>query len=154
MNTLKQRLLIEQADKKLAAFKAVDSLIVPENGWINTIRLALKISLRQLGNRLNISSQSVKEMEVRESNGSITLKNLREVGNALDMQLVYGFIPKNGSLDAIIEKRAREIAREIVLRTSNSMLLEDQENSQERLEKAINERTIEIKSQMPKYLWD
>ena len=54
----------------------------------------------------------------------------------------------------MIEKRAFEIASEIVLRTNNTMTLEDQQNSEQRIKKAIEEKTIEIKNQMPKYLWD
>jgi hypothetical protein len=54
----------------------------------------------------------------------------------------------------MIEKRAKELAQKIVLRTSNSMKLEDQENSGERIEKAIQEKTEEIKEELPKYLWE
>ena len=86
--------------------------------------------------------------------GSITIKALREVANALDMQLVYGFVPKDGSLDALVDRKARELAKQIVLRTSNTMKLEDQENSQERIGKAIEERATAIRSEMPKALWD
>lgn len=41
----------------------------------------------------------------------------------------------DGSLDALIERKAKALATEIVLRTSNSMKLEDQENSMYRIEK-------------------
>jgi hypothetical protein len=34
------------------------------------------------------------------------------------------------------------------------MMLEDQENSKQRIEKAIRERAEEIKNEMPRYLWD
>lgn len=154
MDILKQRLLVEQIDKKLALIKPLDSVPIPQNGWIHTIRIALRMSLRQLSKRLKISPQSVKEIEERESNESITLKNLREAGAALDLKLVYGFIPRDQSIENMIERRAREIAKDIVLRTSNTMQLEDQENTKERIEKAIKNRTEEIKSKMPKYLWD
>lgn len=154
MEMLKQKLLIEQLDKKLAPFKELRTVIVPSNGWINTIRVALKMSLRQLGNRLNISAQSVKEIEERESSGSITLKSLKETGQALNLKFIYGFIPQDGSIEAMIEKRALEIARDIVNRTSNTMQLEDQKVSEKRIEKAINDRATEIKNKMPKYLWD
>ena len=154
MNISKQRLLIEQTDKKLDVFRPLNSFTVPPKGWIHTIRIALKMSLRQLGNRLKISPQSVKEIEERESNGSITIKGLREAGAVLDMKLVYGYIPNDQSIDSMIEKRAKEIATEIVMRTSNTMQLEDQENSIKRIEKAIKNKTEEIKTTMPRYLWD
>jgi predicted DNA-binding mobile mystery protein A len=152
--TKKHKLLIGQLDKKIRLFKNVGEIATPANGWIYAVRTALKMSLRQMGNRLSITPQSMKEIEQREKDGSITLKNLREAGKVLNLQLIYGFIPKEGSLEQMIEKRAYEIAKEIVMRTSHSMKLEDQENSKERIENAIKERAEEIKNEMPGYLWD
>ena len=154
MKDNKQLLLLQQIDKKTQAFKELKSIITPTKGWINTFRTSIKMSLRQLGNRLHIAPQSVKEIEEREANGTITLKSLRDVANALDMQLVYGFISKHESLEQMIEKRAKELAKEIVMRTHNTMTLEAQENSTERIEQAIAQKTAEIKYEMPKYLWD
>lgn len=154
MDISKQKLIIEQADRKLALFKPLKNISIPEKGWIHTIRIALKMSLRQLGNRLKISPQSVKEIEVREANGSITIKGLKEVGAVLNMKLIYGFIPISQGIEEMIEQRAFEIAKEIVMRTSNTMQLEDQGNTDERLEKAIKSRAEELKIKMPKYLWD
>ena len=154
MKNSKQALLIEQVDSKLKSFRALNKVIVPKKGWIYTVRTALKMSLRQLGEKMKITPQSVSEIEQREANESITLKSLRETAQALDMQLVYGFIPKEGSLEKMIEKRATEIALKIVMRTSNTMKLEDQENSKKRLEKNIKSKAREIIDTMPKHLWD
>lgn len=154
MKASNQKLLIEQADRKLQPFKGLEAIVIPPKGWINTVRAALKMSLRQLGSRLKISPQSVKEIEEREMNGSLTIKSLREAGLALNLKLVYGFIPLDGSIEKMIERRAYELAREIIARTSQSMKLEDQENSEERLQKAIEMKAREIIDKMPKYLWD
>jgi predicted DNA-binding mobile mystery protein A len=154
MKNNKQYLLLQQTDKKIEVFKDLKVTLVPTKGWVNTFRTALKMSLRQLGNRLDISPQSTKEIEEREANGTITLNALRDVANAMDMQLVYGFVSKHQSLEQMIEKRAKEIATDVVMRTNNSMTLEEQQNSKERIEKAIAHKTNEIKSEMPKYLWD
>jgi hypothetical protein len=72
----------------------------------------------------------------------------------MDMHLVYGFVPVDGNLDALIDRKAKELATQIVMRTSNTMKLEDQENTKKRIEKAIQERTDSIKNEMPKILWD
>ncbi|MBW6459839.1 MAG: mobile mystery protein A [Bacteroidales bacterium] len=154
MKTSNQRLLIEQADRKLQPFRNLETIVIPSKGWINTVRAAMKMSLRQLGNRLNISPQSVKEIENREANGSLTIKSLKEAGLALNLKLVYGFIPMHGSIEEMIGNRAYELASEIVARTSQSMKLEDQENKEERLKKAIEMKASEIIDKMPKYLWD
>ena len=153
-NIRNNKLIIAHLDANLKSFRKLKEIVPPAEGWIHTIRTALKMSLRQLAARLSITPQGMRRIEQREKDGSITLKNLREAGNALDMQLVYGFIPKEESLEKMIEKKAHEIATAIVKRTSQSMLLEDQENSKERIAKAIKERTAEIKNEMPGYLWD
>ena len=150
----KNILQIEHLEDKMEAYAPITNVIAPPTGWIKAIRLALGMSLQQLGMRLSITKQSVQEMEQREKSGSITIKSLRDTANALDMELVYGFVPKDGSLDALIERKARELATKIVSRTSHSMILEDQGISDERIEKAIEERATRLKYEMPKILWD
>ena len=153
MKNLKQKLIIEQLDKKIELLHKIDKLIIPSEGWVYSIRTALKMSLRQLGNRIGITAQSTREIEQREKSKTISLKTLQEVANALNMRFVYGFIPKEKNIEEIIEKRAYEIAKKIVLRTSKTMQLEAQENSKTRIQKAIKNRAEEIKREMPRYLW-
>lgn len=150
----KKILQIQQLDKKLFSFKALGKVIPPPTGWVKAIRMSLGMSLQQLGNKLSITKQSVLDIERREQEGSATIKSLREVANALGMKLVYGFVPKDGSLDALVEKKAKQLASQIVMRTSNSMRLENQKNTEQRIKKAIKERTEAIKKEMPKTLWD
>ena len=150
----KKRLQTGQLDARLKAIAALQNIAAMEQGWIKSIRLAIGMSLLQLGNRLNITKQSVLEIETREAEGNITLKTLRDVAKAMDMQLVYGFVPNDGSLEALIDRKAKEAATKIVMRTSNSMKLEDQENSEQRIEKAIAERADELKRELSKVLWD
>ena len=138
----------------MLAFDSLQKITPPPTGWIKAVRTAIGMSLLQLGNRLSITKQSVQDIERREKDGSVTIKALREIARALDMQLVYGLIPNDGSLEAMIERKAKELATEIVLRTSNNMKLEDQENTKQRIEKAIQERAVAIKNEMPKTLWD
>ncbi|MFU8859197.1 MAG: mobile mystery protein A [Cyclonatronaceae bacterium] len=149
-----KQLQIQQLERRIRLFSQAQQLPNPATGWIRAIRLALGMSMQQLANKLLITKQSVHEIELREKEGAITLKSLREAARALDMELVYGFVPMEGSLENHIEKKARELAQKIVYRTSNTMKLEDQENSKERIKKAIDERTASIKQELPKSLWD
>lgn len=154
MVDLNKKLLIEQLDKKLEKFSLLKEADMPPRGWINAIRTAMNMSLVQLAKRLKKTSVSVKEIEEREQNKTITLNKLMEVAEKLDLQFVYALLPKESSIEKIIEKRALQVAREIVMRTSHSMKLEEQENKEERLQKAIKDRAEQIKQEMPKYLWD
>lgn len=147
-------LQLQQLNNKMVGFAKLRQIAVPPTGWIKAIRMSLGMSMQQLGNKLSISKQGVLDIEKREKEGAITIKSLKEIARALDMQLVYGFVPNDGSLEALIEKKANQIAKEIVMRTSNTMHLEDQGNSKKRIEKAIEERAEIIKREMPKILWD
>ena len=150
----KKKILLDQIDNKIAEFKRVENIIIPGKGWINAIRVALNMTLKQLGNRLLMAKSNVKSMENREVAGSLSINSLKKFANAMNLKFVYGFIPNDGSLEKLIEKRALVKAKEIVGRTSVNMGLEDQKNSDVRLKKAVKERAEEIKREMPKYLWD
>lgn len=154
MKNSKRLLLIEQLDMKLSCFKEVKEVGLPSVGWVKSIRTVLKMSLRQLGNKMKVTPQNIAVLEKREANGTITVNSLKEIALALDMRFVYGFVSNKGSIEEMIELRAKEIAKEIVGRTHVTMTLEDQQNSNERIEKAIRQKTEEIKYEMPKYLWD
>lgn len=151
---MKKTLILNQLDAKIKKLNSVSINELPSTGWIKATRLALGMSQEQLGKKLQITRQSVQELEKREQEGTITLKTLKEVAKAMEIQLVYGFIPNQGSLEALIEKKASELATRIVMRTSNSMKLENQQNSDKRLQKAIKERTRILVNEMPKILWD
>ena len=132
LTIMKKNLQIEHLENKMKPFSKLKSEKNPPTGWIKATRLTLGMSLQQLANKLNMTRQSVLKMEQREKEGSITIKTLTEVAAAMDIKLVYGFAPIDGSLENLIERKARELAGKIVLRTSHSMKLENQENSDAR----------------------
>ena len=148
------KLQIQQLNEKLNNLNGLQHLDVPTIGWIKAIRSSICMSMEQLGKKLSITKQAVMDIEKREKEGAITVKSMQEIAKALDMKFVYGFVPNDGNLELMIEKRSIEIARKIVQRTSTTMKLEDQSNSKERLEKAIQERAAEIINKTPKILWD
>ncbi|MEI6596204.1 MAG: mobile mystery protein A [Bacteroidota bacterium] len=147
-------LQLSHLNNKMLAFASLNQVVIPPTGWIKAIRNSLGMSMLQLGKKLSVTKQGIQDIEKREKDGSVTIKSLKEIARVLDMQLVYGFIPNDGSLDALIERKAKDLASKIVLRTSNTMKLEDQENTKKRIDNAIKERTEEIKKEIPKILWD
>ncbi|WP_299549015.1 mobile mystery protein A [Seonamhaeicola sp.] len=150
----KRKLLIEQLDHKLQPFSESRKVLVPERGWINTIRTALNMTMAQLGTKLNITRQGVKRIEESEANGTITLNSLKDVANAMDLKLVYALVPKNETIDDLIQIKAEKLAQKIVLRTNQNMKLEDQGIGDEKIAKTIKELADDIKREMRKSLWD
>lgn len=148
------KLQIQLLNAKLSTISPLKKISKPDRGWFYTIRQALDISLEQIASKLKMSKQAVQNLEKREQLGTISIHKLAGLADALDMQLVYFMVPKDESLHALIERKAKALATEIVLRTSQTMKLEDQENDKKRIAKAIKEQTQQIIQEMPKVLWD
>lgn len=150
----KQKLLIGHLDQKLQPFSESRKIMVPERGWINTIRTTLNMTMAQLGAKLRITRQGVKRIEESEAHGTITLNSLKDVAEVMDLKLVYALVPKNGTINDLIQEKAEKLARKIVLRTNQNMKLEDQGIGDEKLAETISELANEIKREMRKSLWD
>lgn len=149
-----RKLLIEQLDRKLRPFLGSEMVIIPDNGWINTIRTTINMTLEQLGRKLNMTKQGAKRIEESEAAGTLTIKSLKEVGNALEVKFVYGFVPIDGSIDSLLDRKARILAEKIILRTNHNMMLEDQEIEKGNLKNAIEDLSKEIKLELKRTLWD
>ncbi|WP_310099314.1 mobile mystery protein A [Algoriphagus sp. 4150] len=150
----KNKLLIEQLDQKLKAFQNTEDVMVPTKGWIHTIRTALNMTLAQLGAKLNITRQGMKRIEESEEKGTISINTLRQFGEVLELKFVYGFVPKDGTIDSLINKNAEKLASKIVLRTHQNMLLENQGIKEEKIKDLIKDLADEIKREMRKSIWD
>ena len=88
MNKRNKMLVVRQLDKKLQELELLRQVTLPDEGWIKAIRKALGMSQRQLGNKIGITAQSVREIEQREKEGTITLNTLKQAGSALQMQFL------------------------------------------------------------------
>jgi len=150
----KKKLLIAQLDQKLVVFKDTDMISIPQKGWINTIRTTLNMTMEQLGAKLKLTKGAIQKIEEREATGQITINKLKHVGEALDMKFVYGFVPKDGTIENLINLKAEKLARKIVLRTNQNMKLEDQGISDQKINDSIIDLANEIKREMRKSLWD
>ena len=147
-------MLIEQLDRKLLPFVEAGKIEIPDKGWIYVLRNTLNMTLEQLGRKLKMTRQGVKRIENSEASGTITINLLREVGRAMDMKLVYGFVPNHGSISNLIDHKSYELAKKIIRRTDQTMLLEDQATGEEYLNAAVEELAVKIRQEMRRSIWD
>lgn len=66
------------------------------------------------------------QFERSEAGYRITLKSLRQAADALECDLVYALVPRQGTLRDLAERRAIELATPDVLAVEHTMALEDQ----------------------------
>ncbi len=140
--------------EKLGAYTESRKVVPPASGWVGAIRTSLNMTLEQLGKRLGISRQAVSQLEAREAEGTVSLNVLRDVANALDMQLVYAIVPKTGNLEEYLEERARALATELYLKSNQQMRLEDQAVSDEKVKQAIDDAALDYFRKVDRQLWD
>ncbi len=150
--SLKQ-VVSRQYQSKADSALSVRAPAVPPEGWIRTIRKALGMSGAQLAARLGISRNRVSVLERKEAEGSISLKQLKELASELDADLVYAIVPKQSVADSI-DKRAEALAQARLNTTHQNMMLESQQISSEKRNEALLEAKVAIKNAGGKSLWN
>jgi predicted DNA-binding mobile mystery protein A len=132
-----RKIQLQQLDQRIKKIATLKEVPFPSTGWIRAIRTSLGMSLEQMGKKLGVTRQSAQSIEKREQEGAITINALKEVAHVMDLDFVYGFVPKDGSLAGLIDRKSTELARKVVGMASQTMKLEDQENTNDRLNQAI-----------------
>lgn len=147
------QLKLKQTEELLQPFRGVAHAQVPRGGWVRAIREALGMSGAQLAARLNVTRQTIKDLEHSEATGRITLESLNKLAAALGCRVTYALVPDK-RLDEMQRDRARMIAESLVKPVSHSMKLEAQSIS-EREEQRQKERLVQkLIEGNPKKLWD
>lgn len=148
------KLYLEQIDRKIKAFSGVLPDSKPMGGWIEAVRKAIGMNMRQLATKMNKTPQAIKQIQEREKAGTITLNSLEETAAAMNMRLVYAIVPmETSSLSELIQQQAEKMAKEIVIRANKTMSLEDQKISEKRIKNSIKEISAEL-TENPEKLWE
>lgn len=147
----KQHMLqVRQLDQNLDKWRQLlfTDLSVPKKGWVAAIRKSLGLSGSALASRLGVSQSAQAQYEKNEKDGSITLKTLEKIAQAMDAELVYAIVPRR-PIKETLEEKAEEIARKRILPLAHSMSLEDQSSD-------IYEEIDDLKRELlerPRELW-
>jgi predicted DNA-binding mobile mystery protein A len=136
-----------------SAAEAARGISMPKEGWVRTARKALGMTGAQLARRMGISKAQVLQTEKGEAAGSATIKTMEKAAAALGCRFVYAIVPETATAD-IINKRAREKAKNIVEKTNEHMALESQTLSSEQLLFETDRLQDEFVRTMPGDLWN
>jgi len=136
--------------QSIEGFKGVHS---PAKGWLRAIRDGLKMSRRQLANRLGLSTSRIQKIEVDEVTGSVTLKTIRQTAEAMDCVFVYAVIPRE-TLKETLQQQALKKARTHLKGVRHTMSLEDQSLDARSNKKMLETLANRLMNQSPRTLWD
>lgn len=152
MQSKHRRIMRDQLDKTFEQLSKIRDMQPPVKGWLRSIREALGMSGKQLGERLHISQPRIVQIEKDELFGAVTLKTMRQAAEALDCVFVYAMVPR-ATLEATIREQAKKVAEERLSRTSHTMLLEDQLLSNDERKKMLDAKVEDLIRDMPKDFW-
>lgn len=139
-------------EKRLAPLRNLQ-LAPPPRGWTHALRKALGMTSAQLGKRIGVSQPRAFVLEKAETEGTITLRTLREAAEAMECTLVYALVPRK-PLDAVFRDRvALQVDRELS-RLNQTMSLENQALSRDALAAERERKIAELTSGSPRGLWD
>jgi predicted DNA-binding mobile mystery protein A len=111
------------------------------------------MTAEQLGKRMGVSKQSVAKLEESEVRKTISLSSLERAARALGCELSYSIAPRT-SLEALVNERARLVARRKLARVGHSMALEAQGPPADLDELQVTELANDLKEKLRRELWD
>ena len=144
---------VNQAVSQFGRLSMLPNHGLPKEGWLRTVRIALGMSGRQLAKKLGVTKARISKAEQDEPHGSVTLKTMQSMAEAMDCKFVYAIVPKQ-NVEAVIKERAVEKARAQVKAASTHMALEAQSLSKEQLEFEIERIAAQIIDKMPSDFWN
>lgn len=150
----KDSLRLQQTEEAVQRFRPLIDSKPPRGGWVRAIREALGMTNVQLAKRLGIKApQSVEDMQEYEASGTIKLKTLRKLAEALGCRLVYVIVPPK-PLEEMRQDRARVVAGRRLQRVAHSMKLEAQGVSDPEEARELERLVQELLAGNPKRLWE
>lgn len=149
---IKELVIKQYRDMIDAASEKILNLTTPPEGWLRVVRKALKMPPKVVLERAGIKKSELYRIEKAEVDGTLTLNKLKDTAAAMGCELHYAIIP-NGSINSIIEDRARRHAIKILRNASVHMQLEDQVTAKEQIEFQIDKVTEKLIKEMPNWFW-
>lgn len=153
MNYWDKKLIREQLDIKLGKLREFIRSGTIAQGMIKTIREALGMTSNQLAGKIGVNQSRVIHMEKAETDGNIKIATMQKIADALDMDFVYGFVPRT-SLEDMMRTQAKKIALSRMKRVNHTMALEEQELSDSEKAKALEDMITKILIDNPKDFWN
>jgi predicted DNA-binding mobile mystery protein A len=145
-----QKIISRQVSRRLEDLRSFKALMKGVDSWIDYVRLGLGMSLSQLAARVGTGQSGLSGNIKLEKEGRITIGKLKEIADAMECDLVYGFVPRK-KIEDLMREQATKKTIALMDHAETHMSLEDQKvtlDKNERLKDLVEEKLYS------KYLWD
>lgn len=127
----------------------------PSEGWLRTMRKALGMSGAQLARKMDVTRALISQAESNEVSGSVTIKTMQKMAEAMGCRFVYAVLPPKGKeTEDVIFAQAMKKARAIAERTDGHMALENQSLTETEREKQLNRLAQRLAIEMASDFWN
>ena len=129
-------------------------LTLPPEGWLRTMRKALGMSGAQLARKMGVTRALISQAESNEVSGSVTIKTMQKMAEAMGCRFVYAVLPPKGKeSEDVIFAQAMKKARAIAERTDGHMALEGQSLAKATLDNQIERLAHKLAREMASDFW-
>ncbi len=142
---LKKIVLKQYQDVVNLAHPKIADLALPIEGWLRTVRKALNLSGAHLSRRVGVTRAWIAKAEKSELTGSVTIKTMHNLANAMNCRFVYAIVPAaENSIEELIYIQAKKKAINIVEIANKQMGLESQSLSSKNIQFEIERLTKQL----------
>jgi hypothetical protein len=106
MRVMERKVLLKKLDKEMRHYRLAAREVNPTNELLRTVRKVLRVPMKEMAEKMGIVESALFQLEGREGTGSITLRSLGRMAEAMGCKAVYGVVPANGkTLEELAEER-------------------------------------------------
>ena len=106
MVATERKSLRKRLDREMRLYRLAGREKNPTGGLLRAVREALRIPFKEMTERIGVERSGLIGLEEREWTGSITLRSLGRMAEAMGCKVVYGIVPANGkTLEEMAEER-------------------------------------------------
>jgi predicted DNA-binding mobile mystery protein A len=103
-----QKIITKQVSRRLEDLRPFQNQAKGVSSWINYLRQGLGMRVAQLAARVGVAQSSISSSIKLEKEGRITINKLKEIADALECDLVYGFVPRQKIEDIVHDQAVKK----------------------------------------------
>jgi DNA-binding Xre family transcriptional regulator len=106
MKAIERKLLRKKLDREMRYYRLAAREHNPTNGLLRAVREALRVPLKEMTERTGVERSGLLGLEEREETGSITLRSLERMAEAMGCKVAYGLVAADGkTFEEMAEER-------------------------------------------------
>jgi predicted DNA-binding mobile mystery protein A len=99
----------KQLDKEMRPFRVAHKQKHPTQELLRAVRQVLGVPMAELAKKAGVNRSVIFRLERSERRGTISLRAMTRVANAMDCTVIYGIVPRSGqTLEEVADWRKWE----------------------------------------------